>query len=363
MYSRNSLAFILALICSSSGIFISILGEIISLPESGKDAIHFFDIAKNLSDAGLFVSPAFYEKLGSFEISKWFALVLYVFGDSTLSIALVGQFLRTILCLIVFFWGEARIGTTKAFIVSFLFAVSPTSLLYASLPLREIYIVIFGTLALLILLDHEKLNSRRLIIGFALLCLSAVLHPIYLFAYLLYFTLIYGIRNLFFRPRLIYWMLFTLVCYSTFGAQLSIPKIGVIDNNMFDLVLQRIQDYQNDGFRASSHIPGFLLIDNFQDLIFKSFLRCLFFIAGPFNFTNGTAIISSLYGVLFIALFSFCLIKNISSSWLLFVFICALVLALASVADGALVRHRFKIEALMFLLWIDTLHKGGANIK
>ena len=190
--SRNYLGFVLALFALFSGIVISIIGEIILLPDSGKDAVKFFNLAKKISDEGVFESSLFFQNLGSFNISKWFAMIIHIFGNSTLPITITGQIFKTILCLVLFYWSEPRVGKKAAFVVACLYSFSPTNLLYSSLPLRDCYVVFIGGIALLLLLDYEKLNSTRFFIGLILLISSAFLHPVYLFASIIFWIICHG---------------------------------------------------------------------------------------------------------------------------------------------------------------------------
>lgn len=298
--------------------------------------------------------------------------------------------------LILILWGQERAAIKAGWFMT----LFPTSILFSSIIMREIYIVFFLTYALIHCINFLK--KRRLIHFFKLsigFIFATLFHGPIFIGYLLFLSYLFIkilIENNFFirfKKSKIYLIfilpLFLMPLITYLLGYYSIPKLGKIDNfvffkedssninaeyNLGDIVIWKIKRATastNDNDLGAQY-PSWTKPNSILELIYLSPIRFVYFVYSPFPWDIKR--LNHLIGLLdafFYLYLTFCIIKNykkLSINPYLF-FLVILLLGYLLVYSygignfGTGIRHRFKFIIILLAIAAPSIHKFSMRNK
>lgn len=364
------------------------------LPSSKMDAWTYEYLAYNYSqEYGLNIFSILFNG-DSYFLSKLISIFYTLFERSSLMANMLSVVFGTLAVFLVYrltfnLWGERAALKAGWFITLF-----PTSILFSSIVMREIYIVFFLTYALIHCIDFLKkkrlINFLKLSVGFIF---AALFHGPIFIGYLLFLSYTFIkilIENNFFihfKKSKIYsllvlpLLLMPLITYLL--GYYSIPKLGKVDNFVFfkeditninaeykfgDIIIWKIKraTASTNNNELGAQFPSWTKPNNILELIYLSPIRLIYFIYSPFpwDIKRLNHLIGALDAFFYIYL-TFCIIKNYKklsrNPYLVFLAIILLgYLLIYSYGVGNFgtgIRHRFKFIIILLAIAAPSIHK------
>ena len=365
-------------------VFVIVLGNFLTLPDTTGDSVEFLNRAAIISQSGLLDVLSQFPGFSSYFISWILALVYSITGYSKL----FGQSLSLFFGISTVFaglllakklWGE-RIAIKAGWAL----ALFPTLILYSTIVLREAYIVFFFLVALHGVVDWTRFGGiKSFIITIFGFIISALFHEGMIFGLLIFLGIILKKNFIYFIKRLKRWHLkissIAIIIIAIFSLNLFIsgtiklPRIsGVsdsskiidIDTNKLLGIINYTTFHRENDVRAA--YPDWLVPQSLTELIYKTPVRIIYFLASPFPWTmTGTKdLVGVLDGFLYIYLI-FLLWQNRKEIWddpscrtiLYILFFSLLIFAIIVGNYGTAIRHRAKFVVVIIMLVAPMLPK------
>lgn len=368
MYSKWSAVFIIGIFILFSRLLVTLFSGLVVLPDSTSDAVMFADAAKQVVRSGLWSALQSGTDEIVHSISWLFAFFYWLLGINDIALQIPGILVSYLLvCVIYFYMLDYSKKTPGSFLIILLFSLSPTHLIYSVLPLKEIYVTFLGSASFVFLLRYLQCGKILNLFwcGIALAC-ATILHPFYLYSYIIMLVLGYFLLKRKFLNIFLFFLIFYFY-FSVFGGAVVLPKIGRLDVGSLNFIVTRIFQYQASGMSSNTPLPDFVILEDVVDIFFVLPVRCIYFLFGPLKFNSTASTLASCYGLILglAVVYSLVKCKENKIFWLLVVFSFLIVGGLSLSSGGGLVRHRFKIEPVLFLLFVckDAVPNIRGRIK
>lgn len=301
-------------------IIVLFLGNIIDLPDSGKDAVYFENIAFKFSQDGFYrVFTDHYTGANSKFICWIIAIFYSLFGRSLLMAQSLSLFFGMGSVFLGWVIAKKLWGNQKAIKVGWILSLFPSLVLYSVLTMREVYISFFLLVAVLGVINWSRDGRFRSIIlamfGFigayhfhgAMIIGGIVFLIIVGLITLNRFIKSLLLRKINFKNFITFIMIF-IISVLYFSNQIGAAKIGTFEES---INLSRLTKIMESSGRGDASYPDWLKIDSVVEYSYKGPVRAIYFIFSPFpwDIKKTSHLIGTFDSFLYMIIFYF-ILKN-----------------------------------------------------
>lgn len=336
----------------------------VKIPQGSFDARGFESQAAEWASFGCFGFFKHFDPSASYVYSSVLATFYACTERSVLAAQALNVFTGLIsLCVIALITKKIS-GVNAARLVAWVLAVFPAMIIYSSVTLREVFVLLFFSLALyLAVYAFQKKNPLTLCFSGFFIFLASLFHggmlmaiPALFVGYIMFSNQSVSKRNFYLiRIAGIFVLLFSFSLSYIFMRDMYIPKIGVIENIDAEQIA-RIVESRADG--GAAYLSG-MTVSGFFDILWQAPIRMFYFLFSPMPWQIRS--IGHAFGMIdsmFYFFMAFLLFKHRdeilrrpeAKALVLIFFVLLVVFSFGTSNFGTAMRHRAKFGFILLIM-------------